>query len=352
MDINIPQEVLQRFFGATCTSLEILRVAQFGISGTKVVLVRNGGSRLYALKYGQSQTPLSKQIQNHKTLAAFIEHRLLKVRDYCEYPEGEAMLMDGIDGPTLHEAVMLAKITEEQGLAVTGSIFSDLQGIWKTTRNDLNDISVLARDPKTRAAKALNTSREVLLRHDIDPSCDQLIINGVKVGSLESLVSLFGRYDYPTFSVLCHSDLNADNILLEGGIDGSLTWYIVDPEWVGPHDWKVSMSQAYGWWSAVAFGLKSKPVLHRLNRDTVELTYEINLPEPCRKIQECCLATARAVANELREQSGWQMQFWLLVSYFLLAQNRFSKMRGREEFVLPLLGEGLKLLCRSDQVEV
>lgn len=335
--VQIPKIVYQRFFGDR--DLEILKVPKAGVSGTNVVLVRSKGL-VYALKFGVGQTPLHRLIAKRDILARFkpMTEHLVTIRDYCTYDEGgvwgEALLMDAVIGPSLHD---LAVAGQPLALDVQQSILTAFRAVWKESRRPFG--GTLLRDPKARAVKASVAMAEVLARYGIGQQ-DPLVINGVELGSLATLAPMFERYEYPAFQVICQQDLIGDNFL----IDDARRWYAIDLEWVGWHDWKSSASRAYGWWKTMASeGFAS---IHRLQHG-VEITYELTLPETCRRLEDICLQSFRSTSAELDENADWAQMFWLLVGYSLLAQLRFSKDRRREQFDLPILAEGLLTLVKS-----
>ncbi len=340
--MEIPSAVREHFFDEQ--SLKILRFPSVGVSGTKVVLVESGGSR-YAVKFGIGQTPLHRLVEKRAILAQFpsMADHLVEIHNYCTYKEGaaqcEAILMDAVIGPSLHELAIGEKVL---ALEVQEDILTSFRAVWNTSKIPFG--GKLVRDPKARAAKAAKAAKEVLARHSIgQEKC--LVINGEEIGSLTKLAPLFERYEYPASQVICQQDLIGDNFL----IDGNGRWFATDLEWVGYHDWKSSASRAYGWWKTMA-SEGSASVRHVGNRS--DITYQLTLAKTCEELQNICLNNFRIAANELEEKTNWQEMFWLLVGYSLLAQLRFSRDRNRDQFDLPILAEGLSILVRSDQMQI
>lgn len=273
------------------------------------------------------------------------EH-LVEIRSYCMYEEDgtqcEALLMDAIMGPSLHE---LAVIGEPLALEVQRDILVAFRQLWTASRQPFEGAHVLAKDPKERGTKAAHAAAEILRGYQIGLE-DRLVVNGVEIGSLATLRPLFERYQYPACQVICQQDLVADNFIL----DSRFQWYAIDLEWVGWHDWRSSASRVYAWWLTMAS--EGCATLRRSSRGIVEITYELTLTDICRGLQNICLQNIHAAALELKETPTWQPMFWLLVGNSLLSQLRFSKERGREQFALPLLCEGLLTLSRSAHMDV
>lgn len=339
MKIQLPAEILQAFFGEEQHLVELKSSATHcGVAGSRVLFFTNGNgneNRGYALKYGRTAIPLSQQIKNRELLARYIPHRLPRVLSYCTYNGGEAMLMENIDGPNLHEAVALGVLTDDSTISVIESILSEFQDMWERSKSPLE---TLTRDPRTRAAKRREATETLLLTYGIAPT-DKLIVNGQCVGTLEEIGAQLERYRYPEFSVVCHSDLNADNFFL----DREGRWYIGDWEWAGQHDWQLSLSHLYGWWTGHLTRLTSTPRIKKIG-DQVEFQYELHSPEICGRIQEKCLEAGITTAHRLGDQRGLQNQFWLLVGTFLLGEVRWMQRRNRTGYEIPMIGEGLRIL--------
>jgi thiamine kinase-like enzyme len=337
----VPEEILQSFFGDKRHHLELISTARFGASGPKVVFLRNGGPAMLALKYGNTRVPISKQFNNRMILAEYLHNRLPKIRDYCRYSEGEAMLMEAIDGPNLHEAVMLGSLPDEQILEVLKSIIDDFHLMWQQTKSTAQAIT--SRDPKARLERVRAAVVAFLSEKDIQLD-DRLVVNGKELGTARSLLGRFDRYSAPQFSVICHSDLNADNIVVIP--NNGVSWYIVDWEWVGRHDWRLSLSHLYGWWSSNATRLETTFSILR-GRNRVEFVYELSMPQVCLQIQDSCLKAGEKIALSLGDEKNWRQQFDILVAALLLGDIRFAKERGRNQYTIPLIGEGFRLLANQ-----
>lgn len=347
--ILVPKEILDAFFGQNRHHLELLSTARWGCSGPKVVFLRNGNPRRLALKYGQTRVPISTQLENRHLLAQFIPHRLPEILSYCNYSEGEAMLMEAIDGPNLHEAVMLGLVSDQEVLHIVQSIMADFLQMWIKSRSAEHSF-MTPRDPKIRLIRVKEAAIRSLLSLGIRIE-DEVIVNNKSVGRPADLLSVLDTYSPPDFSVFCHSDLNADNFVV--GSEGK--WYVVDWEWVGRHDWRLCMSHLYGWWSSNATRLECRPVISRLGETTIRVAYELSSPSICADIQKLCIHACETVAKRLGDKGDWQRGLNLLVAALLLGDIRFIPNRGRVEYTIPLLGEGLRILSnlqpRGPEVE-
>lgn len=334
--IPVPEEVLEVFFGQDGHQLELISVARFGSSGPRVVILKDN-SITYALKYGETRVPISTQMKNREILAKYIPCRLPRIERYGKYKGGEAMLMEAVDGPNLHEAVMLGSIPDGGAIKIVQSILYDFTAMWDATRGKCG---VLTRDPTDRAQRIITAVSSALEQLGVE-RYDHLIVNGQDVGILEKLLPKLLSYKHPQYSVLCHSDLNGDNFVLASG---NTSWFIVDWEWVGRHDWKLSLSHLIGWWHSNATKLKGEPVIKRTGRpNRVEIIYDLTMPEVVTPIENLCLQHGEEIARVTDEQD-WRNQLRLLIATLLLGDLRFVETRGRKEYKLPLIGEGLRLL--------
>src|SRR3989344_3144644 len=338
--ILVPEEVLVSFFGQQRHHLELLSTARSGCSGPKVVFLRNGSPRKLALKYGQTRVPILTQFENRRLLSEFMAERLSEIISYCSYSGGEAMLMAAIDGPNLHEAVMLGLVPDQRILEILKSITTDFLRMWVDSRSTEQSFT-LFRDPKVRITRVVEAAFTALSDLGIHRD-DKIAVNGSEIGTAGHLLSILDSYQPPEFSVFCHSDLNADNFVIPS--DGN--WYLVDWEWVGRHDWRLCLSHLYGWWSSNSTRLENKPVMSRLG-NTVELQYEISSPAICGEIQKYCLEAGELAAQTLNDAANWRKNFNLLVAALLLGDVRFNPGRGRADYTIPLLGEGMKMLAQS-----
>lgn len=332
--ILIPEEILEAFFGQNGHQLEPISVARFGSSGPRVVLLKNNSVK-YALKYGNTRVPISIQVENRAKLSAYIPNRLPRIENYGRYSGGEAMLMEAIDGPNLHEAVMLGSISEEEVINIVKGILEDFTNMWRQT---VCQCGSLTRDPAERAKRIAIVVADALMDLGIGMH-DRVIVNGVEIGRPDDLLRRLLSYERPQLSVLCHSDLNGDNFVLAG----DNTWFVVDWEWVGQHDWKLSLSHLIGWWYSNATRLKDKPIINQYNHNTVEISYDLTLPDVVGPITDLCLARGEEVARDMGEPN-WRKQLALLMAALLLGDLRFLATRGRTGYKLPLIGEGLRLL--------
>lgn len=337
--ILVPEEILQNMFGNDTHRLELLSMSRFGCSGPPVVFLRNGGPGSMALKYGKTRVPISTQIKNRELLVNHLAHRLPKVLNSINYPDGQAMLMEAIEGPNFHEAVMLGSLTDEHILGIVDRIFGDFQKMWLATKS--NQPFSETRRPAERLKRVTRAALKSLKALDISPS-NRLVVNGKDLGVVMNLLDRLKKYRSPKFSVLCHSDLNADNfVITPSGED----YYLVDWEWVGRHDWRLSVSHFFGWWTSNATRLKTEPRVEKKG-NRVEFSYELVMPPVCRAIQDRCRKLANQTARLLGDEK-WPNGFDLLVAALLLGDVRFVDRRNRGEYVIPLLGEGLRMLAKN-----
>ncbi|MCL5435829.1 MAG: aminoglycoside phosphotransferase family protein [Patescibacteria group bacterium] len=340
--ISLPHEVEQSFFGGT--SIELLNTAPCGASGPRVVFLRNGQPTIYALKYGNTRVPIHEQLENRKVLAEFMPHRLPKVLKFCEYPGGEAMLMEAIPGPNLHYAVVESWYPDSVILHLVDSILGEFAEMWRRSRS--TEILQFKRNFFDRAA-IVKVSIENALRQLGIPPDAPLVINGTPIGKPLELAQVLDTFQAPPFSVICHYDLHADNFFLDARPD----WFLGDWEWAGRHDYKASLTHLYSWWMTTCARLKTDPEV-KLRGDHFELNYWLYLPELCEQIRGKCVEQASFMADELGDSPHWEKNFWLHAGCDILGDLRFIGVRNRQPYLPALLGEGLLLLHRAATFKV
>lgn len=335
-EIIIPREIMNAFFNAH--QPQIVSVARWGASGPKVVCVRNGTEETLALKYDPEKVAIPEQVKNYHVLAEHIAHRLPRIVTFNE----RAMLMQAIDGLNLHEVVMSGNFLPlGRVMQVVSEIFAEFRELWvKTKANTAQEPFSPGRDFTTSLQRIIPIATETLEDYGVSLH-DLLVINGVEAGMVRDLTRILAeRYSLPQFSVLCHSDLNADNFM----VTQSGQWYVTDYECVARVDWRRSLAHSYLWWISSATELKSVVEVNRIAADVVELRYELVMPRICSEIQECCLAAGQMAAEALGDEQ-WHQQFRVLVAGILLGETRFLQQRGRVGYDIPLLGEAFRMLA-------
>jgi aminoglycoside phosphotransferase len=309
------------------------------VSGATISFCRNGDSAVYALKSYDSRTmrvSVSSEVENRHRLAQYLPHNLPSIEGWSEDSKQPWMLMEAIKHPNLLQVAIEPESDHDQVLAVENHILASLRRMWVGTRSTSE---ALTRDPSERAERVIAAIRPILSELNIFPD-DQLIVNGVEVGCANDLLTRMFSFERLPFSVFCHGDPNPENFLVDVG-DGR--WWLIDFDRVGWHDWRLSLSHFLGWWTSVASELANIPSITRTTANRVEIVYGLYLPNLPAKALEMGNRYAELAAHELGD-TNWTRSMQVYIATFLLGELRFLKPRQRQDFMLPLLGEGLTIL--------
>ncbi len=331
---------LREAIGSDADNFYVVGVASSGASGPRVLILEDirSGKR-YALKYGDTRIPIPEQVKNRQLIAPlFGENHLPEI-----FISGErVMLMEAIDGQTFHESVVKSTYDLSYLLEVYRKVLARFGEVWEKTAEPFSSTVSLARQPIPRAEKVRDAvSRRVFNGQALKEVVkNQVVVNGVETEySLDSLLDLMvSCYSVPTHTILCHGDPNMDNII----INSHMGWWLVDFEWVGRHDWRIPASHFVGWWLSNASFLKGTPRVEV--NGTIRIDYQIGQSE----LVSALLAEARkfieGMGNNFHEKQ-FERQIKLQLAILLLGDLRFLEARGRSQYAIPLLGEGLRLLA-------
>ncbi len=333
------KNLLKELIGEEACNYEVVDVARSGASGPRVIIVRNQGSgNEYAVKYGDTRVPIPQQLRSREMLGPlFGEHHLPPV----VFAGERIMVMEAIDGKTLHEAAVEGVYDAGYLQGVYHRILRRFGEVWEKTKVPFDGNTTLRRNPETRArAIVAMLYRRAYGGLTMGQLAENLVvINGVATLPLKELLESFvDFYETPAWVITCHGDPNADNIL----INGHRGWWLVDWEWAGLHDWRLVASHLIGWWISNASMMSAKPSVV-LSQDAINVNYDMLIPPTIQAIINQAWEFVREVGTRFGE-ANWERQVKLQVAALLLGDVRFLEARNRTQHAIPLLGEGLRII--------
>lgn len=321
--------------------LEVVDVARSGASGPRVVFVRDKNTdKVYAVKYGETRVPIMEQVSNRDVIAPlFGDHHFPAIAVAGDM----VMMMEAIQATTLHELVTGGQFDVAYIQEMYGRVLNRFGQVWSQTKTNIKPECGLRRNPHDRAVRVV----QMLLGRVFSSSAlsavtdHAVVINGQPISGTigELLAKLTQSYEPPNFYVVCHGDPNADNIL----IDSHRNWWLIDWEWVGTHDPRVVASHFLGWWLSNASMLTDKPSLV-LGDGAVRINYNLQMSPAAEAVTAQSREFLVKIGQELDGQ-GWERQLNLQLATLLLGDLRFVEARGRSQYAIPLLGEGLRILA-------
>jgi len=304
------------------------------VSGATICLCKDAAGNTYALKRykkANMRVSVNEEVGNHHALRQFWGNHLPAIIDWGE-DEVPWVVMEAIECPNLLQAIDQQQPGSQ---AVVSDIFDALLAMWSQTKSANQPIS---RDPNERADRVADSLKPMFAGLEVH-SDDCIIVNGRPLGALSSLLPKMYNDGETTFSVFCHGDPNPENFLVKEG-----KWWAIDYDRVGLHDWRLSFSHFMGWWESNASHVVGKPTLKRLAKNVVELEYQTRLPKLACHIRCMSENFADRTGRELKDPQ-WKENMDRYVGTFLLGETRFLEQRGRQDFLLPLIGRGLELLA-------
>ncbi|MEW6407995.1 MAG: hypothetical protein AB1465_04865 [Patescibacteria group bacterium] len=326
-----------------------------GVGGTKVCILQNRGKRV-VVKYGRAKIPLKEQIANRDLLARhFDKGRLPVVKQYLTDERfGEAILIEFCGDFNFHEVVTRGILSDAVCKDIKKSMLSEVIDVWrKTKRQVLNcdpDDIPFSYDPRKRTQRVIRALQELEIESEEktyrlgDHFDKPVYVNGVLYPSFGEITKQLLAFYPPTVLVTCHRDLNADNFMISL-VNGEPHWTLIDWEWAGEnHDWRLGFSHLIGWWKANAIYLRRDPT-SRLIDNSIMINYDIRTPNVCRDIITLCKDMGKEFGREVSDDN-LESQLKLYVATYLLGEVRFVEGRAREEYIIPLIGEGIVTLFK------
>jgi len=76
----------------------------------------------------------------------------------------------------------------------------------------------------------------------------------------------------------------------------------------------------------------------------IHITYDLNQSEVVTSLVDAAWVFAKSMGEQFQDPD-WQRQVTLQVAVMLLGDLRFLEARGRTNYAIPLLGEGLRLIA-------
>ncbi len=341
-------DLIERFFPGGSGEITITRIPEPGASGPKIVVfTHNGDGTEWALKYGVSRVPMSRQVSNRDQLARWFNGRLVPViNHHCSEDghEDDAILMPAFQA-NFNDVVNGRRWSEQDCQRVWDEILHEVSDLWFRSQVPWDAFGgSLKRNPQQRIERVCTSILECRYPGWEDQlGCYQympLVINGVAHPSLAHVFSsLQSAYQAPKAVVWCQGDLNANNILVNDGKE----WALVDWEWAGQHDWRLSCSHLCGWWFSTAALQHSQPSM-TIEGGSLVINYQSTLRPFTKGLIQSAYATARAFASRLGEDGSFDLQFRLMLSVLLLGDTRFLAARSfSAETLAYLIGEAVTI---------
>lgn len=339
------RDVLSHFF-PTATDFKLVRV-EHGASGPRVVVfTRDNDSSPLALKYGRSRVPIKVQLENRCAIAPFFEEHLVSVlasRVDCEEDEA-AILMPAFDSD-FHEAISSGQLTNGQAKRTWADILAAVSSLWATTQQQwVHPNGSLKRNPLDRINTVANRLQQFHLPGIAAPLGDvwhnPVVVNGRYYPSLaETFEALASAYQPPRCLVLCHGDLNANNIM----VNRAQNWALADWEWCGYHDWRLSCSHLIGWWLSNGLSFKRQPSAFLDQENRVHLDYQAAFKSLAVDLSlEACRCGQSF--GQLTGELGYDEQMQCMLSVMLFGDIRFLDQRRLDSrHAIYLIGEAIRL---------
>lgn len=341
--------------------LIIEHIEPSGVSGItpgldRVFVVRDLKTQtLYAIKAGDRLrgNTIQRQIQNRILLATvgggILQNKLPQVRFHAEElpePIREAMAMDYFSEWNFSEGVIKGIMNDLAFVKTWSEILSTFTQLWGKTRKSWSKktLDTMTRNPLQRVQTVEQHTLSFVLPGMSEPLrtfLDLPIIIGEKeYPSLRSAFEKMRAFDPPRFTVACHNDLNADNLVVKP--DGD--WAVIDWEWVTEcADWRMSLSHLIGWWWANTSRQIQAPSAIVQDGKLV-LTSSLELSSVCYHFMRDAFAAGAAYRKKTNESKRWREQIHRYLATLFIGEMRFARPRGRDAYTTDLLALGIKVL--------
>lgn len=315
-----------------------------GVSGTIVVVVKNEIGK-NVLKLGDPsnlRNTIQQELQRRNLLLPYLGDHLPGIISFNHFDGMEVMQIDYAGDYNLHQIVTGGLYPDNIVETVFSEILEAKRKLWLGTLKPFDRHDCL-RDYGSRAAELAGRLNNLVLGGKLVSDMLDLpvVVNGVLHPSFGQFIDQISHYQPPRFSCISHGDLNGDNIILSD----ENKWFLVDWEWVGRHDWIESVSRICGWWQVMATSLVDVPQLE-IDRGCIKLSYQLEASPLVHHLMSLGRELGSNVARDLQEDHYDQKLAYFSATYYL-RDLKFQPLRGRSNFVIPVIGEAFKALFPS-----
>lgn len=339
--VSVSTKAMNLFFKDRSVLPELILISPPGSSGARVSVFKSSdGTSLYAVKCTrETRVSLSDEVAKWEILAKYIPSHLPKILWVGRVEGYETIISECYGVHTLHNLIASGDLPHDQLQSIWEDVVDTIVCIWSNSKTYPFDRDLSPRDFSQRMERIASGlyGKNVFGMKLSEIWNKDIYVNGKVYPSLDDTLKSISSIGDPSFGVTCHGDPQPSNIIV-GRDDAS--WYCVDWEWSGPnHDWRMMASHLYGWWFTRSIMLKEKPTI-RIAKEGVYLNYRVFLPDHLRSYPKITLKILeRSFGDNLNKNARQDINRYLSALY--LGDLRFLEIWNRENFAIPLLGQGI-----------